>query len=303
MSRALGLLLVLGACKAELAGGTPGDGGDDQPSPDAADPVLDSTTGSDAAPLGPWSTPQPVAGAMTIDIADEDPALSADGLELIFKTADPLDANRAHLYRMRRTDALAPWSAPARLGVTALGSADQTPVLSANGLTLYFASNRGGAGVDTYTATRGALTDDFSGATPLLEANSAKVDKWLAPCAGGRYVMISQRGADTTEDLYEGVLGAQVPVRLAISSTGGERGVWLSSDCRTLLFGGDRDGTYKIYEATRMSPTDPWSAPQLVADFAMLGGDLEDPFLSADGRTFVLTSNVAGSKDLYISTR
>jgi len=49
--------------------------------------------------------------------------------------------------------------------------------------------------------------------------------------------------------------------------------------------------------------TSPWAPPTPITDFKMLGGSQEDPWLSPDGHTFVFVSDVAGTKDVYISTR
>ena len=57
-----------------------------------------------------------------------------------------------------------------------------------------------------------------------------------------------------------------------------------------------------LYSATRADAADPFGPPALFEHFNTPFND-EDPWLSANGRTFVFTSDRAGTNDLYISTR
>ncbi|HEY5949488.1 MAG TPA: hypothetical protein VIV40_28535, partial [Kofleriaceae bacterium] len=87
-------LLLLGACKAEIADGPP-DGGKQ---PDGGNPKSPDAAGDGQSPLGPWGTPTKVPGADTA--AEEDDAtLSSTRLELYFKR---LDTDNTNLYEMTR---------------------------------------------------------------------------------------------------------------------------------------------------------------------------------------------------------
>jgi len=68
----------------------------------------------------------------------------------------------------------------------------------------------------------------------------------------------------------------------------------------------DRSGTDRVYEVTRVAPTDDFAAPQLVPNLASVTGVPDrDPVLSGDGLTLVFTSQRAGGGnwDLYTTTR
>jgi len=287
MGRLWGLsLLACAACEATIEG------------PPRSAP--DGSTG-----LGAWSSPMPLPGANTG--RDEDDATpNASVLEMIFAYEDPNDNNRKHLYTMTRASAQDAWSAPLALPFNATGFTDQTPRLSADGLTLFFASTRdpNTNGLDVWQVTRPSIGAAWG--TPQEIAELVDVDdddKWFTPCADGRYLMISQRGG-TGEDIYEGVLGAGAPVRVAeLSSSSGETGTWVSADCTLAYFASTRSTDNRIYTASRPAAGAPWSAPALVDDFVALGGDQEDPWISPDRRTFVFASDASGSKDVYISTR
>ncbi|MBA3394423.1 MAG: PD40 domain-containing protein [Deltaproteobacteria bacterium] len=298
-----GLLVLASACKAEIGGGNFGADG----SVDGANVAGDATAIDAPAPLPAWGAPRLVPGASTAT-PEDDGTLTTDSLEMVFALADPADAGRKHLYYIKRdTAASTTWSAPLRLSINVNLTTDQTPRFSDDGKTLYFASNRPGTtgGLDIYQATRATLgSTTFNPPTLVAGVNSASADKWCMPCSGNRYLLISSRAPSTSEDLYEGTLGGGAPTLVAeLSSASGETGAFLSKDCLTAYFASTRSGTNKIYTSTRASVTSPWSPPTEVADFAALGGDQEDPWVSDDNRTFLLSSNSAGNKDVYISTR
>ena len=127
---------------------------------------------------------------------------------------------------------------------------------------------------------------------------SGVIEKWFAPCDGGRYLVI------LGTDVAEGTVPNAPTVVASLSSGQSETGTFITKDCRTAYFASVRSGTNLIYMSTREAVTDPWPPPTLVADFAALGGDQQDPWISPDQRTFVLASNAAGGQnDVYISTR
>jgi hypothetical protein len=71
----------------------------------------------------------------------------------------------------------------------------------------------------------------------------------------------------------------------------------------TAYFASSRSGTFMLYTSHRTSLATAWQTPAAVTDFAGTGGAQEDPWMSADGHTFVFVSNVALTKDVYITTR
>ena len=303
------LLVLLCACKAEI--GMPAGGPIDANSTDDGPPV-DAGDVDATGTFGPWATPMMVPGASTAGASEDDATLSNSKLEMVFSLSDPnIDSGRKHLYYMQRaTDTSLTWSAPVRLSFNVDGSADETPRFSADDLTIYFASGRAGGngGLDVWQVTRPVAGTPNGWGTPTLVAaiNSAQTDKWCMPCANGRYLMISSRQpTSTNDDVYEGAIGA-APTRVAeLSAAGnGDTGAFISADCLTAYFASTRSGTNRIYRATRTTPTGTWSPPVLVDDFlASVGGAQEDPWISADGKTFVFSVSSNGDKDVYITTR
>jgi hypothetical protein len=294
-------LLVVCACKAQLADSL---GGDDTPAIDAPIGTVDSPDGT--VPLGPWGPAQRIPGASTA-ANEDDGTLSNDTLELIFAAEDPNDANRKHLYSVTRANAQTmTWVGPSRLSININGTTDQTPRLSEDAKTLYFASNRPGTtgNLDIWQSTRPAVGGTWGTPTLVPGVNSAQSEKTCVPCDNQRYLLISGRGG-VSEDVYEGVLGAGPPVLVAeLSTAQAETGTFVTKDCRTMFFASNRSGQNMMYTSTRSAPSGPWGAPLLVTDFASTGGAQEDPWMSPDGRTFVFSTIIGTTnKDVYISTR
>ena len=281
------------ACKVQLGPdpGTP-DGNVD---PDARD----SDAAIDAVPLGAWGPPLAVPGASSA-ASEDDGSLSSTGNELVFSIVDPAANNTKDLWYMSRPSPAGPWSMPSKLPINSATASDETPRFSPDDLTLYFASARlgGPGGLDIYRATRTAIGGAWNTPQLVPGVSTAGVDKWFMPCAGGTsYLTI------LGQDIGEGTVGSAPTVVAALSSAGSETGTFLSNDCLTTYFASTRSGTNQLYVSTRTAVGAPWSAPAPVTDFLQIGGAQEDPWLSADLRTFALVSDIGGTKDLYISTR
>ena len=299
----LSAALLLCACGASV-------GGDVQDTPDGNGGVdaEEQPPPPDAQELGPFGAPVVVEGANSAAVSDDDGTLSSSGLELVFSLVEAADNNRKHLYILTRASTAVPFAGPpTRLAFNQTGATDQTPRFSQDDLTLFFASNRdpNTSGLDVHQITRAAPGEAF-GAVPTKVAgidDPANDDKWFAPCTGDRYLMISDRGGN--DDVYEGTIGGAPPVRVAeLSSLQGETGTFLTADCLTVYFASTRGGNNRIFTATRTAVDQPWAIPTEVTDFTPGATEnQQDPWISPDGRTFVLSSDRLGTRDVFISTR
>ncbi len=229
--------------------------------------------------------------------------MSSNANELIFSIQDPNAGNTKDLWYMSRTSPADPWSAPVKLPFNVTGVSDETPRFSDDDLTLYFASARAGGlgGLDIYRVIRTARGPGgvWGMPQPVPGVSTGGTDKWFMPCSrNSTYLTI------LGNDVAEGTIGGPPAVATDLNAaTGTETGTFLSQDCLTAYFASTRSGTNQIYVTTRSSLGATWSMPVPVTDFQTLGGAQEDPWVSPDLRTFVLVSNVGGSKDVYISTR
>lgn len=289
MGRLLGLLLALSACKAQISDGA--DGGFR-----SSDTGVSDTT---SPPLGPWGTPMRHPSASDTVLSEDDGSLRSDGLEMVFAIANAADGNLKDLYTTSRASLADAWTPATLLPFSVTGASDETPRFSPDGLTLYFASGRpGGLGnLDIYSVTRLTLTAAWSAPTPVAGPNSTLLEKWYTPC-GNKYLVIAGG------DIAEGDIGSAPVVSTVLSDPAtNETGPFLTPDCLTTYFASPRTPPTKIYMSTRASMTDPWSAPVVFDEFAAIGGDQEDPWMSPDMRIFSFVSNVGGTKDQYLVTR
>lgn len=295
-----GLLVLVAACDARISGAR-GDLPVDAAGTDSA-----SAAPGDAAPLGPWSAPAAIPQASTA-AAEDDVTLSSNTLEMIFAIEG---ANGKDLYYSSRTSAAAPWTAAAPVPFNSSAQSDETPRLSADDLTLYFASGRAGNGtLDIYAVRRMAPGNTTWGVPqPITAVNTTTlVEKWYMPCGTNHFIMV-QSTVNNGTDLVEGTLDAAAPKPKPIAelnSAQNETGTFVSQDCLTIYFASNRTTPQQIFTSHRLSLTAPWAAPTPVLDFPIAGGNgnQEDPWISPDGHTFAFASDAAGTKDIYLSTR
>jgi hypothetical protein len=287
---ALPLVLAWVGCKAQVEGQR-SDGS-----------VEDASIDDDAAPdaqLGAWGTPTKVTGASDPAIQEDDGTLSYSQLEIVFARQNAADNNRKDLYWASRTTPQGTFGMPIKLDLSGTGTAEETPRFSRDDMTLYFASNRGGGSLDIYSITRTTAGTPFTGlGTTVAGLATGSLEKWFAPCGNDRYLVI------LGTDVAEGTLPQPPTVIASLSTAATETGTFITEDCLTAYWASVTSGDNAIYTSTRASTTDPWPAPTMVMDFAALGGEQSDPWISPDQRTFALTSDVAGNQnDIYISTR
>jgi hypothetical protein len=310
-STTLAVLLAVTACDAHITGAPPNAPADaastQADSPDGA--LVDASIPTTDAPiaLGPWSTPGKLAPALDPTKGEDDVALSANLLEMFFAIDS---ASGKDLFYSARASVTDSFPQAMRLPFNDATS-DETPRLADNDTTLYFASGRGTSGsLDIYRVKRSAAgSTDWGTVDPVNPVNTGDTEKWFAPCGNDRYVMV--RGpVNGTTDLFEGTLGGSAIRLTAISSAQDEIGTFLTPDCLTLYFASSRPtlatpngGKMNIYRTTRTAVGAAWAEPALVDDFAQIGGNQEDPWVSSDDRTFLFVSDAGGTKDVYQATR
>ncbi|MEO7736229.1 MAG: hypothetical protein ABIY55_35045 [Kofleriaceae bacterium] len=296
-------LLLLFACKAQISGApVPDVDVDAAPMIDAPPLIIDTPplTIDAPPPLGAWSMPQKIDVASSGSVED-DVTLSSNTLELFFaiNTAKGKD-----LFYSSRASTTSPWTLAAPVSFNSSSQSDETPRLSADDKTLYFASGRGGNGtLDIYKTTRPAAgSTAWTLPVPLDNTvnTTASNEKWFMLCTADHYLMVQGTS------LVEGFIGGAGAVPAApLNATGSQTGTFVTPDCLTIYFASSRSGQTRLFHSQRAQVTDPWDDPSEVLDFATLGGNQEDPWIAPDQRTFAFASDAvaAGNKDLYLSTR
>lgn len=132
-------------------------------------------------------------------LSDENPFLRADGAEFWFSSDRPPQMpGSSDIYRVTRSSG--GFGTPA--AATSLNSAawDGKPVLSADGRTIFFGSQRSGGGAkgntDIWTATRASVAVDFGAPSNVSELNSTfhEFPGWLSTDGCRLYLTSFQSG-------------------------------------------------------------------------------------------------------------
>ena len=270
-----------------------------------------------------WSAPEPVQ-ALNTSWNELPGDISRDGLSLYFFRNNPITGN--DVYVVHRPDLEADWGTPVKLPNTINTSAnDHAPFVSADGLSLYFASERPGGvgGCDLYVSRRMNVGNDGGWQPPenLSAVNSPGFDGAPAliedPESGTTQLYFSctpyPGGQPEQADIYMSVLGPdgfEPPTRVAeLSGLWMDRGSHPRQDGLEIFFVSDRDGSWAIYRSRRNSMTEPWSVPVVAIDRTDLGDPhvlgVSAPVLSWDGTTLYVTvwDDIGLNDDIFVAHR
>ena len=143
---------------------------------------------------------------------DAGPHISDDELTLLFSSSRAGGSGGTDIYRATRASKAVPFGAPVNLTAINQSGLDGGPELSADGLTMFFATARSGGlgGTDLWKATRASTSVDFVSANAVhLSAASSASQEWSpALMANGVIYFESNRPGSSDYDLYETKPGA-----------------------------------------------------------------------------------------------
>jgi len=214
-----------------------------------------------------FGTPTNLGPTVNSSAWDYTTKISADDLTLYFASNRPGSYGLGDLYVATRPTTNDDWGQPVNLGPTVnTSSYDQGPSISADGLSLYFDSDRpGGFGqLDLYVSTR-----------------ATKDDPWGTPSNLGSVVN------DASREGYSDI----------------------SIDGLSLYFTSDRPGGFgdaDLYVSTRTSKDDPWSAPSNLGPVVNSSSEEATPGISSDGLALFfcgIRPGGYGDYDLWVTTR
>jgi hypothetical protein len=193
------------------------------------------------------------------------PSISADGLELFFSAvawgSNPAGFGKSDLWVTRRATPDDPWSEPENLGPTVNTiNVECEPSISADGLSLYFSSDRGGWGI--WVTTRKTKADPWQEPVNLGPLVSSGTDGAPSISSDGRvlFFMSGRPGGYGGSDIWmtrratEDVPWEE-PVNLGpgINTPGDDFVPCISADGRTLYFSSHglkpNYGWYDIWQA------------------------------------------------------
>jgi Tol biopolymer transport system component len=128
----------------------------------------------------PWGKPGNLGQPVNSSDNNFMPSISSDGLSLFFCSTRPGGQGDWDVWVTTRTTISDPWGIPVNLGPPVNSSyLEQTPTISADGVVLFFSSNRPGGfgGSDLWLATRATVSDPWGEAVNFgPTVNSAASD-------------------------------------------------------------------------------------------------------------------------------
>ena len=203
----------------------------------------------------PFGTPVNLGSGINTGSSESSPALSADGRSLLFVTNRSGGMGGADLWMCSRQSLRNPFGAPVNLGPTANSPKwDSGPVLSADGLTLLFHSQRpGGLGKnDLWMCTRKSLRRPFAPAIRLASPINTEADEGSPTLSSdGLWLLFNadRPGGSGKNDLWmctrasrKEPFGPPFNLGPTINSSEEDYAPTLSADGRVLAFGSFRPG-------------------------------------------------------------
>jgi Tol biopolymer transport system component len=233
--------------------------------------------------------------------------LTADELEMYFSSNPNTDWD---IWLVQRATITAPWGTPARVDQLSSTSLDETPEVSADGLTMYLASDRPGgarAGEHLWVAHRTTRTAVWSLPVPVTDFVGGDTD--LSPSLQHDQLMMvfaSLRSGDwdlyaTTRQSTADPWGAPTALT-SLNSTAYDWDPAVYRGGNSIVFASRRLNTLNsLFHATRGSATEPFSTPQEATELDILG-NAADPWLSDDGHHIVFDSR-GGPSRIYEAWR
>lgn len=282
---------IAGTCRAE---GDPGpDVGAEAGPPTDADPGGLDAPGTLDAPIDApraWSTPVLIPGVNSAS-GETDPSMTADRLTIVFASTRAGGLGMEDLYLGTRATTASAFTVTA---LSALSSAtrDRSPEISADGTTIYFASDRSGND-DIYVTT---LSGGVWAAPQLVTAlNSTAAEGDVAISPDGLTALVERpSGIYLATRAQVGAAFGTPTLVPVLDVTGDVAAPTLTNGAATVYLHGG--GTRDLYVAYRQGAT--FMTPVPVTELNTASRDAA-PFISADGARLLFER--AG--ELYESTR
>ena len=265
-----------------------------------------------------FGNPTNLGPTVNSSAADYDPSISADEMELYFNSYRPGGLGKADLWVARRETKADTWNKPVNLGPTVNSSAgDRAPCISADGLSLYFSSDRsGGYGKRDLWVTRRETTSAPWGMPVNLgpTVNGAMHEHSPSISTDGLTLYFAGRRSDpgssgkgdiwvTTRKTIRDPWGTPVNLGPTVNSPAWDQAPSISDNGLTLYFDSERGGYESaVWVTTRKNTSDPWGAPVRLGPPINSSGWDANPDISRDGSTLYFVSvrsGGSGTADLW----
>jgi hypothetical protein len=274
-----------------------------------------------------WSAPVNLGPPVNTTFAEIAPFISREGLSLYHvRTTAAGGFGGEDIWVSERATTTEPWGPPYNLGSTINTSFNEfAPSLSADGHSLYFASNRPGfGGIDLWVSRRHNKRDDFGWQPPVnlgggvnTAANDLGATHFEDDLTGiiSLYFASNRQGGPGGDDIYVSTLlpdetfgTAELVAQLSTPASDLQPNI--RHDGLELFLASSRPGTLggiDLWVSTRASTSDPWSIPVNLGSVVNTAGAELRPALSFDGTELYFQASArpggVGAADFWRSTR
>jgi hypothetical protein len=263
--------------------------------------------------LGAFGPPVLVSELAATGFDDLKESLRGDLLEIYFCSDRPGGPGNQDIWSATRASKSDPWSAPSLVAEVSSTSHETGTALSAEGLTLWLASDRPGGkgGFDIYVSTRPNLTTPWSTPAPVTELNTTSDEFPRAPAQSG---LVMPPSYAFTKYQYQTFLTSRPnasapwtkPVSVSELDTANiDTDAFLTQDGLVLYFSSDRivTGDQDLFVASRPDLGSPFGTPEALSELNVTGYQDRDPWLSPDGHEIYFSSDRGGTLKIYRATR
>jgi Tol biopolymer transport system component len=286
----------------------------------AVTPPGPDTAPSTQPPAAPCDTSQPFQAPVLV------PGLTSAGNEYgLWLTPDELTACFASdrgdlggpgdydLYRASRASIAEPFAQPSLIPLVNTEFSERKPVLSPDGLQLFFSSDRPGLGTgeDVYVALRPNTASEFGEPGLLTGINSAQGDLVHSITKDGRFLYFDRPATAAARNIFVFDLSTtatrpvtEIESRFdeghGLESADGLTVYWATT--RVSLDDSDGSAQSNIWSARRASPTDPLGNLAPVEELNTTSAETVH-YVSADGCRIYIGSERNGRAQLYVAAR
>jgi hypothetical protein len=258
-----------------------------------------------------FGTPENLGPIVNSSSGDGSPSISADGLELYFGS---LRDGWSDIWVTRRESIDDDWGEPVNLGLTVNNSAawDSESSISADGLELYFASDRTGGtgGYDLWVTRRTTKNDPWGEPVnlgPNINTSVDDTDVCISVDGLSLYIESYRNGGHGRNDLWvtnrattSEPWGELVNLGSIVNSSVSDGAPSISTDGLVLFFSDHPNprpgghGSTDIWMTRRATTSDPWGEPINLGPTVNSSSNDQGPNISSDGSTLYFFSRRSG---------
>jgi Tol biopolymer transport system component len=284
----------------------------------AGDAVADSSpiedSGTDTSlPSGSFAAVTLVASLSDPAARDDNPSLTDDLLEIYFSSENRAGGIRYEdIWMASRASVDEEFGAPTLVTEVSSTARDGIPVVSRDGMTLWFGSNRtgGAGGWDLWYSTRTSRDEVWSAPVNAGALNTGEDELAPSMTGDGLFLIyhVSWRSSPDFVSAFRDdtgaawVLGDYVE---ELNSPAFDSSANLSSDGLFVAFDSERSGgagASDLYFATRPAIDVPFDVPEPLPGANSTASE-SDPWISDDGHVLFFASDRSGDREIYQARR